>query len=110
MNRWLWSGTKPNEVSDMIGESIKVGDYVLHFTVYSTTIGPKVYEVVDILDKNHKGDPYITWGNTNYVKLHCMPVKTSLDGSTARRKPAYLEDSEKVLKLNYPQLRRLGVK
>lgn len=110
MNRWLWTGTKPSEVSDMIGETIKIGDYVLHFTAYSTSIAPKVYEAIGILDKNRNGDPYITWGGTNYVKLHCLPVKTRLDGTYFRQKPVYLEDSEKVLKLSGDQLKRLGIK
>lgn len=94
----------PEYVLDALEQKVRIGDHVVHISSYGNNISHGIYKVVSILTQNFKGDPYISHGGTPYVKLYCEPVKSKTSWGVDRLRMKYVENMDRIIKLDQKQL------
>lgn len=103
--RFLYQkGKIPDHVLDALDQKVRVGDHIVHIASSGNNIYHSIYKVISILTQNFKGDPYISHGGTPYAKLYCEPIKTKTSWARSRTKMKYVENMERIIKLDPNQL------
>lgn len=103
-NQFEWDGVnKPEVYVDMVGQEIRVGDYIFYSVSYSSSAHIVLGRVLAFATENSQGEPYVTYNwrtkeQSPFFKLHVQPIMRHRGDLGSKHNKVYLSENATVVK------------